>query len=485
MTSRVGILGMWHETNTFSARPTTLADFRDLELATGDDIVAANADTGSVIGGFLDHGDFELVPVFAAGAWPSGPTDSKTMTELLERAEAGLRRTGGLDGLLVNLHGAMVAEGVDDVEGAVLALAREVVGDIPIAGVLDLHANVSVSAARLADVLISYDTYPHVDMRERGQEAGHLLRRVLEGTQLKTSIVRVPMLICPLVQGTDDEPMRPLVERARERAAAAGLVRICIAGGFAYSDVARAGITVLAVHDADRAAAAAAVLDATVADIESCSSAFELVRDTPARAVARAIASDSPPVFLADVADNVGGGSPGDGTAILDELLRQGASGAIAIIADRDVASLAHELGVGSELATTLGAKTDALHGRPLAVRGRVESLSDGVYRTSGSWMTGKEFSMGRTAVVAVDGVRIVVTERATPPFHAEQITMHGIDVGACKIVVMKGALAWRAPYGSYIGDVIEVASPGICPVDPMSLPRSTRPVGARSIAAF
>jgi microcystin degradation protein MlrC len=103
--------------------------------------------------------------------------------------------------------------------------------------------------------------------------------------------------------------------------------------------------------------------------------------------------------------------------------------------------------------------------------------VTDGRYRTAGSWQTGQHFAMGRTAVLAVGGVTLVVTERATPPFHPEQLTSVGIDPAAASILVAKGAVAWRAAYGDVAGEVIEVATPGVCPVDPLTLPRSTVPM--------
>ena len=480
---RVGIVGLWHETNTYAPHPATLADFADFELLAGDAVMAANAGTGSVIGGFADATDLDLVPVFSAGAWPCGPADRATIESLLSRTVSALRGAGPLDGLLVNLHGAMVAEGYADTETALLDAVRDVVGELPVAAVLDLHANPSPELVAAVDVLVSYDTYPHVDMRERGREAAALLGQVLAGRRLRTTVGKLPMLVCPLAQATDAEPMRSLQRRAAERAAAAGVARVCIPAGFAYSDVTRAGISVLAVHDADHEAAARDVVDATLRDIEAEAAAFMVTRDDPATAVRRALASTRRPVVLADVADNIGGGSPGDGTALLAELLRQGAPDAVVTVADREVARLATAAGVGGEVDALVGGKTDRRHGDPVRVRGRVVALTDGRYRTTGSWMTGREFSMGETAVLRVAGVTLVVTEKPTPPFHAEQLSSVGVDARAAGVVVVKGAIAWRAAYGDIAGEVIEVATPGVCPVDIASLPRDSAPMTFRPAA--
>jgi microcystin degradation protein MlrC len=474
---RVGILGLWHETNTYATHQASLADFANFELAQGNEVLERNAGTGSVIGGFADATGYELVPVFSAGAWPCGPADRGTIETLLDRADRALRAAGPLDGVLVNLHGAMVADGYPDTETALLEVIRQRAGSVPVAAVLDLHANPSPELVKACDVLVSYDTYPHVDMRERGREAAGLLGQVLDGRRLRTAVGKLPLLVCPLAQATDAEPMLSLQRRAAQRGREAGLVRVCIPAGFAYSDVDRVGMSVLAIHQEGDEAAALDVVSETLADITAQTAAFMIARDDAAAAVRRAIASPVRPVVLADVADNIGGGSPGDGTALLAELLAQQAKEAVVTVADAEVARLARDLGVGAEIEALVGGKTDRRHGEPVRVRGRVVNVTDGRYRAEGSWMTGREFSMGTTAVIQVEGVTLVVTEQPTPPFHAEQLSSAGVDARAARIIVVKGAIAWRAAYGDIAAETIEVATPGVCPVDLSTLPRDTVPM--------
>lgn len=473
---RIGIVGFWHETNTFSVAPTTIEQFREFELASNADLATKNAGVGSVVGGFLDATQFDLVPIFSAGAWPSGPVEGSTMTELFERAHKELGRAGPLDGVLMNLHGAMVAEGFDDAEVSALQLVREVVGEVPISGVLDLHANPAPELIAGVDSMVSYDTYPHVDMRERGVEAAQLLSTIFAGTALRSQVRKIPLLVSPIAQATDHDPMRSLQNRAAQRAKRAGLHRVCVLGGFAYSDVSRAGMSVIAVHDDAHAQAASEVLDATIADIETHASDFVVARDNPAAAVRRALVAHSSPVVLVDVADNVGGGSPGDGTALLSELLRARVPKAVVPIVDREVALLAEQMGEGSSIDAHVGGKTDDRHGRPIHIRGHVVRVTDGRYRTNGPWMTGREFSMGTTAVIEVEGVTLLVMSDRTPAFHAEQFTSQGIDPTQAGVIVVKGAIAWQGALGDIAGEVIEVAGPGITPVDVHALPRQRTP---------
>lgn len=484
---RIGIAGLWHETNTYSARTTSRQDFADYELVAGADVIAHHRGTRSVIGGFLDGlastPDLtvaeEVVPLFSAGAWPGGPADRVTFAELMDALRTALMGAGPLDGLLLNLHGAMVADGEPDVESALLRMIREECGDVTVAAVLDLHGNPSPTLADLADIVIGYNTYPHVDMWECGFEAVGLLRRSLAGPLLSTAIAKVPQLTCPLVQGTDDEPMRGLLAFARQEAMQVGTARISVFAGFAYSDVARAGMSVVVVDSGERRDVAEGLADRVAERIRAVAAAgwFDVDRPSPAEAVQQALTAATP-VVLADVADNIGGGSAGDGTVLLAELLAADAVGAVVVIADEQAVALAEAVGVGATLHATVGGRTDGLHGPPVAVKGIVTRLADGHYVSRGSWGSGLRFSMGPSAVVDLSGVTLVLTSRATPPFHSEHLTSLGIDPAAARILVAKGALAWKAAYGSVARTVIEVDTPGACPIDPLMLPRKNQPVG-------
>jgi microcystin degradation protein MlrC len=475
--SRVGIVSLWQETNTYSSRPTTLEDFAGFELLHGEAVAEQHRRTRSVIAGMLDADGFELVPIFSAGAWPAGPADRDTLEELFDRLERELLAAGRLDGILLNLHGAMVCEGVDDVELETVRVVRKVVGGVPMVAVHDLHGNPSPGLVNNCEIIIAYDTYPHVDMYERGMEAAALLAEMLEDHELRTVVGKVPLLSCPLAQATAEPPMRDLQAKALQLADEAGMRRISLLPGFAYSDVERAGFSVLVVHDADRRTDAQEVAEALCAEVDARREDFALARDDPATAVRIAIAAPQGPVLIADVADNIGGGSPGDGTAILAELFAQQADGAVVLMTEPDLAREAARVGEGGEVDTDVGAKTDNLHGSPVRVRGQVRAVTDGRYRSGGTWMTGRQFCMGTTAVVDANGITLVAMERATPPFHGEQLTSVGIQAAKAKIIAVKGAVAWRAAYGEIAAEIIEVDTPGICPLDPSVLERSNKPM--------
>jgi microcystin degradation protein MlrC len=480
--SVVGIAGMWQETNSYSSRATRLPDFEAFELLVGDAILAHHRGMGSVIGGFLDGlGDAEVVPLFSAGAWPAAPPDALTAELLLSKLDKALGSAPRLDGLLVNLHGAMTCEGISDMEAATLTMIRRHFPAIPVMAVLDLHGNVSLEACRLCDAVIGYRTYPHVDMAECGRDLAHLMRRAIDGERFAMAYSKVGELTSPMSQGTGSDPMKGILTRAESLAASAGIERISLLPGFPYSDVERCGFAILAVARADRADLALDCVAAVRADVEARLPEFRLVRPKADDAVGEALLRPEKPVILADLADNVGGGSPGDGTAILSELIRQGARGAVAIIADAEAAAKATAAGAGAAIDLMLGGKSDSLHGVPLRVRGRVMRLGDGQYRTEGTWMTGQTFSMGPSVVLEIDpGITVLVTSTAVPPFHIEPLTSNGIDPRAASIIVVKGAVAWRDAYGPVMASAIEVDTPGCCPLSPEVLPRTTRPGDVR-----
>lgn len=497
---RVGVVSFWHETNEYSARAAGLEQWQEYELLTGAAVDDAHRGTRSVVGGFLDSLESAgaiAVPVFAAGAWPSAPAPAPVFAELLERLRDALRDAvrdaGPLDGVALNLHGAMVVSGEvgvggvgaggvgaggNDAEVAIVAAVRDVCGDIPIAAVLDLHGNPSVALAAAVDALVGYQTYPHVDMWECGDTAARFVLRAIGGEELGTTIAKLPFLTSPLAQGTDG-PLGDVLRWAIDRAPGAGVERVSVMAGFAYQDSARVGMSVLAVAPLSRSAEAERFATEVGERLAAAheTGAFRVERPSAADAVASAIAAPGHPVVLVDIADNIGGGSAGDGTVILAELLAQGASGAVVALADAEVARAAHDAGVGAILDVAVGGKTDGLHGAPVPVTATVESLSDGRYVSRGSWATGQAFDMGLTAVLRVDGVRLVVTERATPPFHRETLTSAGVEPGEARILVAKAAVAWRAAYGEDAKTVIEVDAPGACPIDPWVLPRESEPV--------
>lgn len=466
---RVGIGGIWHETNTFALAPSTSEDFKNHLLLHGEEIAATLAGTGTEIGGMIAAArelGMELAPTLYAGALPSGTVDRGVFEGQVAEIVAGLRRAGPLDGVLLALHGAMVADGHLDAEGHLLTLVREAVGSAPIAVTLDLHANISETMVEMADIIVGYDTYPHIDFFERGREATELLFRTVNGNIRPEMVLVKPPLMPPAQKMyTHEPPMADLIAMAHRWEDAEDVLAVTVAGGFAYADVPFAGVSVVAITDGQRGLAERVGRDIANHAFERAE-AFLFPQLPVADGVAKAIKAERGPVALVDAADNIGGGTPGDGTVVLEELLRQNAPSAVVCLADAEAVALCLNVGIEGAVDIEVGGKTDGLHGKPVRVAGRVRHLSDGKFTYKGSFMPGKSVAMGRTAVLDCAGITIVLSELKTPPFDQEQLRSVGLDPLDFKIIVVKSAVAWRAAYGDIVAEAIEVNTPGLCAAD-------------------
>jgi len=396
---------------------------------------------------------------------PSGLVEASTYTRLFAEIIAGLQARLPVEGVLLSLHGAMVSEAEDDVESALARAVRQVVGpDVPIVAMTDLHGNHS-PALLAADIVVGYDTYPHVDIFERGAEAVLLLERILRGQKRPAAaLARLPLL--PSVQGMDTarEPMAGLMALAHDIERDPAVLCVTVAAGFPYSDVERAGFSCLVHTDSDLDLAsryARQLAAAAWAERET----FQVHNAPVAAAVRQAIDFSDGPVILVDVADNIGGGCPGDGTELLRELLSQGARQAIVTLADAEAVRQACQAGLGSDISLWVGGKTDVWHGQPVRVQGRVEHISDGRFVQKGTWMTVREMNMGTSVVLdcQAGGVRLLLTERKMVPFDAEQLRSQSLVPEAAHIIVAKSAIAWKAAYGDMARLVVPVDTPGLC----------------------
>lgn len=463
---RVAVGGMFHETHTFAPGRTGLADFR--EQAAGVEIPALYGDTRTSVGGVLQEGarlGLELVPTYYAAATPAGLVTREAFETICARIQEGIAAAEPLDGVLLCLHGAMVAEGYDDAEGELLRRVRAQIGGRPLVATLDLHGNISRLKADAADVLVAFDTYPHVDAYERAVDAARILHGMLAGRLRPTSALAAPPLM-PVPQGlaTAEQPMRDIMAAAHRIEAAPGVLNVSVFGGFAYSDVAFAGFAVQVTTDSDPELAQRYAGE--LAELAWTRRAEFEVQNVPvAAAVARAAQAPAGPVILVDVADNVGAGTPGDGTEILAELQRQGVAGALVTLCDPEAVAAAVQAGVGATVELRVGGKATAMHGAPLPVAGRVRLLSDGEYRHVGAYMTGKRSSMGRTAVLDCGPVELVLTERRVMPFDIGYLQVLGVRAEAKRVITVKSAIAWQTAFGRMAQQVIPVDTAGLTTV--------------------
>jgi microcystin degradation protein MlrC len=464
---RLFLAMMSHETNTFSNLPTDRAQFEARNLHYGGEILEAFRDTGTCVGGMIDAAarrGATLVPSVAAAASPAGLVTKDIYGHVKERMLRDLKAAGKVDGVLLDLHGAMVPEGLDDGEGDLIAAVRAAVGPaVPIAVTLDFHGNLSESMVRGADLLNGYKTYPHVDMAERGVEATEQLIDII-GKRLKpTAALRKPPLLPPLGnQGTARGPMRRLYDLAAEMEKDPKVISISIFAGFPHADIPDAGFGVYVLTDDDQDLAdhlADRLADTAWTHRHEFIHAALPVRE----AVAKALAAPGKPIVLADMADNTGGGAAGDGTEILRELVRVGArSAVVACIWDPTAVALCAKAGAGASVTLDVGGKVDDRHGAPLRVTGIVRTLSDGRFVHKGPMARGLPGRLGTTAVLDVNDVKVILISYRWQTLDPEMIRFVGIDPLDHKVLVVKSTIHYRAAFEPIASEIIEVDAPGL-----------------------
>jgi len=444
---------MKHETNTFSPIPTDLARFRDWALVEGAAVAQHFAGTNHPLAAYLDlarEAGAEIVTPIAAEAMPSGPVQAEAYETICGRILDALTK-GRFDGALLDLHGAMVAEGEPDGEGGLLERMREIAPQLPVAVTCDLHANLSERMVGNCTALIGYKTYPHVDMYEVGAQVGRILLRALAG-EISPVMAwgNVPLLAQTLRMGTADAPMGPLQDMARDEERA-GALAASVFGGFPLADIPDAGLSAVVVANRDGAAAEAA-RDRLLAAAWAAREDFIYAGEPLAQAVARAKQIENGPVILLDHADNTGSGGTQDCMAVIAEVLRQGLKDvAVAAVWDPRAVAVMAEAGVGAEVALELGGRTDmpaiGETGQPLRLSGRVRTLSDGRWIVRGPMYTGVEVNTGRTGVLEVEGLKIVVVSKHHEPWDLGIFTSVGIEPQHCRYLLLKSRIHYRAGF--------------------------------------
>lgn len=468
---RIASGGITHETNTFASQPTTLEDFvRD---SGGDPDFPEEAIAGRYGGSATIHGGYleaaesrgvELVPTLQAHATPGGLVQESAYQHLKSMLIERLRDAFPIDGVVLDLHGAMITDEREDAEGDILTAVRDLVGpSVPVVATLDLHANITSLMAEQADILIGFDTYPHVDMYDRGVEALNLAADSAAGTVRPTMAYhQLPLLTMPPLQCTLRQPMQGLLEYVHAIESEPGVLTATLSMGFPFADIHDAGASVLVTADGN-----ASIAEAKAGQLADA--VWQLRADfdadlTPVRDVLRYVREEATGlVVLADGSDNPGGGGPSDGTVIIQALLDERAKGAVVgIICDAETVAQAHEAGVGATIDAVIGGKTDRLHGGPVRTQAYVRTLGDGEFVFRGPMGRGAKGHLGRTAVLVAGGTEIVVSERRHQLRDSEMLRSVGIEPLHRRLVAVKSAVHFRADIGTLSERIFDADTPGV-----------------------
>ncbi|MEM9782934.1 MAG: M81 family metallopeptidase [Pseudomonadota bacterium] len=466
MGPRIALLGMILESNRFAA-PATRADFDSLTWAEGDALLAeARGPSPALATEFAAFvramdatGPWTPLPCLLAASHPAGPVEEAVFEEAVARIEALLAAAGPVDAVLICNHGAMVATHLDDPDGALAARVRAAVGpEALIVMTLDLHANISAAMVEAVDLVVGYRTNPHVDMRERGEEAAFSLRRMLApgAARPMTALVKPPLTLASVTLLTADGPYGDLIDLGQRRQAEMGgaILNVSIFGNFVFADTPDNTLSVVVTARAEQAAA-----EALAAELGQAAWAMRerFVRTlTPVdEAVALALAEDRAPVIFSDAGDNPGGGGSGRTTELLATLSAAGAEDVLyGSFYDPALADQAHQAGVGARLTVRFnrdrGNQAWERWDTPLEADAEVVALGHGDVVGERGITAGRTLHLGRTAALRLGGVTVVVisdrTQTADPVF----FHMLGLDVGAARTVVVKSRGHFRAGFGAW-----------------------------------
>jgi microcystin degradation protein MlrC len=373
-----------------------------------------------------------------------------------------------LDGVYVCSHGAGLTTEDDDCDGALLALVREIVGpDVPIVATFDLHANVSDRMVDSIDVFIGYRTNPHLDMRERGEEAALAMRELLQGLKPRHAFIRLPIVPPTVTLLTAAGPYAEMIALGQRRRTPE-ILNVSVMGGFAYSDTAKNGIAVIVT--ARRDAGAAHALAREIAELgwanrDRFRARLTSLDDAVARAVACGKDGAEPAVCLADVADNPGGGGRGNTTDLLKALLEAGAEGVLfGIFNDAALAEEANRLGRGARFLAQMNSAEDNRFSKPLTHEAEVLALSDGECVGRRGIAAGRRISLGKLAALRMDGVTVIVIsnrQQCADPIFFE---MFGLDIAKARTVVAKSRGHFRGGFDEFFTNeqIVEVDCPGL-----------------------
>ncbi len=457
-----------HETNTFSKVATTLDHFRAGTLLLGNEIPAARRGTHTALGAVFEAADqfgWSLAHPLAASANPSGTVTAETFAQLLAWF---LAEAPGCDGALIDLHGAMVAEGFEDAEGEILARLREILGaHAPIVVTLDLHGNITQKMADNASALIAVRTYPHIDYYERTWQGARLLDRALRGEiRPRTVIAKRPMLRGLDGGRTQTGPMRELIDRgeALEEAGRALVVSVC--AGFTAADIHDIGPSVTVTADGDTAEAqriAEEFMDHAWQTRTFASVRHASIDAAIARAKAGQAAAEKP-LVLADVTDNPGSGHYGDTTNLLRAMIAADLQdAAFYAIFDPDAVQEAIRIGVGNHGMLRLGGRHDPeAGGGPLDLDAHIVSLTDGSFRCHGPMGGGVWRGYGPSALVRVGGVAIALISRNGQANDLAQLISLGVDPHHCATIAVKSNHHFRAAFEPIAREVVTVNGGGL-----------------------
>ncbi len=475
---RIALGKISHEANTFSPLPTTWDDFARNWMRRGPDLLRGleglNIEDAGAVEILSAEPGCQILPTFAAHAQSGYPVDASAFRRLLDELLTALRAALPVDGVLLVLHGAMMAEGEPDATGAVLQAVRQIVGPgVPIVGTLDLHANVTQRMAEQATALLGYHTAPHIDMAQTGRSAARiLLGAIKKELDPQMALVRLPLIVPAEYARHTDGPLSEVINMALSLEHDGSILHGGVFAVQPWMDTPDVGCSVVVVTDGNRAAAQDQA-DRLALEFWARRAAFVPPLVTPGEAVERALSREHGTVVLCDSADAPSSGATGDSTVVLRALLERAPVQQTCLlnIVDPPVVAQAIAAGVGNNVSVSVGGKRAPGFFQPVSFDGHVKTISDGVFYFKGPGMRGVAHRMGRAVVLVQGGIHLVVMEHAVTQWDPQLYRSLGLEPTDARIVQVKSPAAFRAAYQEIMDEVLILAAPGAANPDLVNLP--------------
>jgi len=474
MAARIAAGGIEHETSSFVLEATSLDDYNKRTVFPNDVAKLGNANT--IVDGFvngLNACGLEVAPLVWVKGTSGGPATRETYGIIKQRLMKSLEEALPVDGVLLSLHGSFAAEGIDDADADVLQSVRELVGpDCPIITVHDLHCNLSIEMATLANALIVERTYPHTDMAERGIEAARLMARICEqGVKPVVGFRSLPLLWAAPKMITSESPMLDAIQQLESLDQQPGVLSTSLGVGYQWIDSPVVGASTVVVTDGD-AEAAQQHADELAHWVWDRREIWQRKSVSPTEGLEQGEAAGRYPIILADQADNTGGGAPGDSTEILRLFVeRDLQDAAVLYVVDPQVAQIAKTAGVGATINVNVGGKSHPSVGLPVKMSAEVMSLSDGHFTYDGPmWKDVKGF-MGDSVWLKQRGVLVVIISERHQPVDLAFCRSLGLDCAKMRYITVKSTGHFRSGFEPIAGSIHNVDAASLLTQDFSKLP--------------
>jgi microcystin degradation protein MlrC len=450
---RIAVASVIQETNTFSLTSTNYSDFESQGLWFGDAIFENTRGLNVEINGALTRLktlNLSPIPIIRAWAMSGGTLTEESFNRLRQELRSGLKSAGDLDGVILNLHGALVSETEFQCDARIVEDVRELLGkDIPIVVTHDLHANVTSRIVAAATAVIGFRTYPHIDQGDTGARAADLMSECLAGHgAMRTSLTKVNMLIPAEVQSTENFPMKVLRDLADEFIDQ-NILDISLFPVQPWLDVPELGFGILITHlNSEKRL--------RILERNLVRELWNLRKDFSVKLVPLSIAikqiqesKNAKPYLLVQSSDSPTSGATADDASVLDALLRSkpGFSSVMTLV-DAFAVQRCLEMGEGSQVELMVGSSIDPRWSKPVLLTGKIIRTGRDAVVLTGPVMRGQEISMGQWATVDSGcGVQVLLTERPAPTFDPSAYRHVGIELESCRAIHVRSANLFRSGY--------------------------------------